>query len=202
MLYVLRGELLLWSIIGTFSILSCTPSSVTPKPRAYPKILFPQKSYVPFTEAYCPFSFEMPEYARIEQDTLFFNDNPLHACWFDIYYPIFDCRIHCSYIPVNNQYPFEKLNEDAFRMVMEHNQKATYIDELPIRKPNGVIGFLFNIEGPAATPFQFYVSDSARHFLRGALYFNTQIKPDSLAPQYEFVKQDIIHMINTFYWKN
>lgn len=201
MLNILKSDLLLWSILSSFSLLNCSPSPVIPKPRAYPKILFPQKVYTPFTETYCPFAFEMPEYARIEQDTMFFEEKALHTCRFDIYFPVFDCRIHCSYFPVNSQFPFEKLNDDAFRMVMEHNKKATYIDELPFRKPDGAVGFLFNIEGPAATPFQFYISDSTRHFLRGALYFNTQIKPDSLAPHYEFVKQDIIHLINTFYWK-
>jgi gliding motility-associated lipoprotein GldD len=84
---------------------------------------------------------------------------------------------------------------------MEHNKKATFIDEVRFEKPNSVSGFIFNLEGPVATPFQFFMSDSTEHFLRGALYFNTQIRPDSLAPLYEFVKQDISHMINTFAWR-
>jgi gliding motility-associated lipoprotein GldD len=198
---ILKTRPVSWAALLILGLLSCVQVPPTPKPRAYPKIQFPEKSYTLFTERYCPFSFEMPQYARIEQDTQFFEDKPLHPCWFDIYFPVFDCRIHCSYFEINNPFSFEKLNEDAFRMVMEHNRKATYIDELPIEKPGGINGFLFNIEGPAATPFQFYLSDSSRHFLRGALYFNSQIKPDSLAPQYEFVKRDIVHLINTFHWK-
>ena len=86
-------------------------------------------------------------------------------------------------------------------MVDWHNKKANYIEEQGIRLPNGASGFIFNIEGPAASPLQFFLTDSTRHFLRGALYFNTSVNPDSLAPVLDFVKKDIFHMIETFEWK-
>lgn len=43
--------------------------------------------------------------------------------------------------------------------------------------------------------------DSLHHFLRGALYINTPMKGDSLLPVVEFLKTDVIQMINTFEWK-
>jgi gliding motility-associated lipoprotein GldD len=172
-----------------------------PKPRAFPKVDFPERKYVEFDENYCEFTFERPAYTVVEQDTSFFNERPVDPCWFNLYYPDFDCRIHCSYYPVSTANSFAKLNNDAFNLAMEHNKKATFIDEVRFEKPNKVSGFIFNLEGPVATPFQFFMSDSTTHFLRGALYFNTQIRPDSLAPLYEFVKQDISHMINTFAWR-
>ena len=96
---------------------------------------------------------------------------------------------------------FEKLRNDAFSLANKHNIKANYIDELPIEKPNGVRGFVFNIEGPVASPFQFYLTDvEDQHFLRASLYFNTQARPDSLAPVLDFVKTDLMHLINTFEW--
>ena len=172
-----------------------------PKPRAFPRVDFPEKRYVAFDENYCEFTFERPAYTVVEQDTTFFNERPTDPCWFNLYYPAFDCRIHCSYYPISQENSFAKLNNDAFNLAMEHNKKATFIDEVRFEKPNSVSGFIFNLEGPVATPFQFFMSDSTAHFLRGALYFNTQIRPDSLAPLYEFVKQDISHMINTFAWR-
>jgi gliding motility-associated lipoprotein GldD len=54
----------------------------------------------------------------------------------------------------------------------------------------------------AASPFQFYLTDSTKNFVRGALYFNTVPNNDSLAPVIDFLKQDIIHMIETFRWKD
>ena len=48
--------------------------------------------------------------------------------------------------------------------------------------PNGQIASVAELEGEVPTQFQFYTSDSTHHFFRGALYFNTAMKNDSLAP--------------------
>lgn len=173
----------------------------SPKPRGFPKVEYPEKVYQGFTEDYCKISFDYPQYAKVIQDTVFFSEKPVDPCWFDVYIAQFNARIHCSYYPINKGNTFDKLRADAFEMVGKHNMRADYINEFPIKKPNGIQGFVFDIEGPAASPFQFYLTDSTTHFLRGALYFNTQARPDSLAPIYEFVKTDIMHMINTFEWK-
>ena len=94
----------------------------------------------------------------------------------------------------------EELKTDAFELADWHNKRANYIDEMIIQKGNSVSGFAFLIEGPAASPFQFYLTDSTEHFLRGSLYFNTEARPDSLAPVYEFIEEDLVHMIETFEW--
>ena len=182
--------------------LGCGEESFTPKPRAFPKIDFPEKTYQAFDANYCEFSFEYPAYSKILQDTTYFDEKPLHPCWFDIYYPAFDSRIHFSYYPVGEYKSLEKLKTDAFEMADWHNKKANYIEELRISKPNGVYGFAFDIEGPVASPFQFYLTDSTKHFLRGSLYFNTQARPDSLAPVYDFVKRDIMKLIESFEWNS
>ena len=46
---------------------------------------------------------------------------------------------------------------------------------------------------------QFYLTDSTNHFLRGALYFNTEVN-DSIAPVSIFLKDDIKHLIESFRW--
>lgn len=187
-------------IILTTSMLSSCGSNapVLPKPRIYPKVILPTGSLEPFSETACPLSFEKPSYTNVELQTRFFDEKPSHPCWFDLVYPELNCRIHFSYSPIDTENSLEQLNEDAYRMTNEHNKKASYIEELQVANSNGVTGVLFDLEGAAATPFQFYLTDSVDHFLRGALYFNTRIVPDSLAPYYEFVKGDIAHMINTF----
>ena len=175
--------------------------SYTPKPRAYPRVEYPERGYQQFDEDYCSFTFEYPAYAEVQQDTLFFDEKPAHPCWFDLFMPAFDSRLHCSYYPISQENNFEKLKNDAFELVEWHNKKANYIQEVLIKKEGAVSGFAFIIEGPAASPFQFYLTDSTDNFLRGALYFNTQARPDSLKPIYEFVEQDILHLIETFSWK-
>ncbi|MCB0688397.1 MAG: hypothetical protein KDC53_17785, partial [Saprospiraceae bacterium] len=141
-------------ILFVLILFSCEDKVIVPKPRAYPKIEFPERKYVSFDENYCHFTFERPAYTEVEQDTAFFDEKPIDPCWFNLYYPDFNCRIYCSYYPISVQNPFSKLNKDAFNLAMEHNRKATYIDEVKFEKPNDVSGFIFDLEGPVATPFQ------------------------------------------------
>jgi gliding motility-associated lipoprotein GldD len=180
---------------------SCEDPVFSPKPRGFPKVDFPEHSYEDFGKDFCAFDFKMPVYANIEQDTLFFEEKPSDPCWFNIYYPQFDSRLHCSYSKVESKKRLDELKADAFDLAGKHNIKANYIDELPIEKPDGTTGIVFNMEGPVASPFQFYLTDGKKHFLRGALYFNTQARPDSLAPVTEFIKTDVMQMINTLEWE-
>ena len=182
-------------------MLQCSEPSFTPKPRAYPRVIYPEKSYQLFDENYCQFTFEYPAYARIQQDTSFFDEEPAHPCWFNLYFPTFDSQLHCSYYEIGRIKTFERLKLDAFEMADWHNKRANYIDEVRIEKPNDeVYGFAFEIQGPAASSFQFYLTDSTDHFLRGSLYFNTRTQPDSLAPVISFIKTDLLRMIETFKW--
>lgn len=173
-----------------------------PKPRAFPRVMYPQNTtYQQFDESYCNFTFQFPSYGVITQDKLFFDEEAKDPCWFDIDVKELNGRIHCSYYPINKENSFDQLRTDAFTLAGKHTVKADYIDELPINKPNNVNGFVFDIQGPAASPFQFYLTDSTHHFLRGSLYINAKAEPDSLAPIYEFMKKDVMHLINTFEWK-
>lgn len=187
-------------LFNIFLVSACDDVVYTPKPRAYPKIDYPVKAYQVFDKDYCKFTFEYPQYAKIQQDTLFFDERPEDPCWFDIFLPSFDARIHCSYFPIGKENTFDQLNHDAFELADKHNLKADYIEDFIIKKPNGVSGIAFNLKGAVASPFQFILTDSTKHFLRGSLYFNTKARPDSLAPVVDFVKKDIMQMINTFEW--
>jgi gliding motility-associated lipoprotein GldD len=176
---------------------------MTPKPRAYPKVDLPERNFQAFDKDYCRFSFDYPTYTKVIQDTSFFGERPSNPCWFDIYYPLFDARIHFTYAPANNPQELDKLKNDAFSMVDKQNMRASYIEEIRIEKPDANLqGIAFDITGPAASPFQFYLTDNDQHFVRAALYFNTQINPDSLAPMYDFVKMDITQMIDSFAWED
>ena len=87
-------------------------------------------------------------------------------------------------------------------MMNEAKSKAhNAIEESEIRTPTGDVASVFELEGEVPSQFQFYVTDSTKHFLRGALYFRTATQNDSLAPVIEYVKKDIIHLLNTLKWK-
>lgn len=195
------GKTFLAALILSILLPACGEEApLTPKPRGYPKVVYPEKAYQAFDADYCNFTFQYPVYAQIQQDTTFFEERPAHPCWFNVYIPAFDSRLHCTYTPIGKANSFEELKSDAFELMDWHKKRANGIQEIPINLPGNVSGFVFDIEGPAASPFQFYLSDSTNHFFRGALYFNTQARPDSLAPIYTFVKEDLLKMIETFKW--
>ena len=60
---------------------------------------------------------------------------------------------------------------------------------------------MYEITGNAASPYQFIATDSTKHFLRAALYFNVYPNKDSLAPAFKFIKQDIVHLMESIEWK-
>ena len=181
---------------------ACTEKAPIPKPRAYPRVVYPERGYVRADADYCAFTFEQPKYAIMVRDTLFFDEKPVSDCWFNLEVPSLNAKIYCSYYPVKSRADYDKLVADAFEMTNKHNQRASYIQDYRFDRPEArVHGMIFEVDGPAASSYQFFVSDSSRHFLRGALYFETKAKPDSLAPVVAYMKKDVDHMLETLIWR-
>ncbi len=179
----------------------CDSYTEVPKPRAYPRVEYPKKEYKPFDETYCGFTFDQPVYSTIEHDTTFFDEKAKDDCWFNISVKQLNAKIYCSYYPIRNRAGFDELVKDAFEMTNKHNVKASYIEEIPVERPEDkVYGVVFNVEGPAASSYQFFLTDSVKNFVRGALYFNTEARPDSLAPVVEFMRYDLDRLVTTLKW--
>ncbi|HAN77196.1 MAG TPA: gliding motility lipoprotein GldD, partial [Bacteroidales bacterium] len=64
-----------------------------------------------------------------------------------------------------------------------------------------IFGTVYIIQGNTASQVQFYITDSVKHFLRGALYFSNHPNKDSLAPVVNFLTDDIVKLIETTRWK-
>ncbi|TDH24059.1 gliding motility lipoprotein GldD [Segetibacter sp. 3557_3] len=181
------------------SLSSCN-SDYTPKPKGYFKIPFPTKAYQQFNEPGYPYSFEYPVYAKVLKDSSFFNEATENPWWINIDFPQFNGKVHVSYKQIGTN-QFDKLVNDAFTMTNKHNVKAYSIDDSLITTPNNVHGLFFKVGGNVATANQFFLTDSTRHFLRGALYFDAAPNEDSLGIVNRFLLDDVRHMINTFKWK-
>lgn len=169
----------------------------SPKPRGYFRIVFPKKDYQAYAQG-CPFTFEYPKYAYIEPDR-----NPkAKPCWLNMQFPQFNGTLHLTYEPIRSKKEFNELIEDAHKLSFKHTVKATSIDEGVIRYADRkVYGIYYTIEGNAASSVQFYLTDSTRNYIRGALYFNTEPRLDSIQPVLTFVKKDVEVMIKSFRWK-
>ncbi len=188
----------LYSLLVICFLLSSCGNDYSPKPRGYFKIDLPEKKYQTYS-AECPFSFDFPVYAEVQPD----SSRESKPCWMNVNYPQFNGRIHLSYQSVTSEKQFNQLIEDARTFAFKHTVKATAIDEAMISYPEKkVYGIYYSIEGNTASSLQFFLTDSTKHYLRGALYFNEQPRLDSIQPVLDFVKKDIDQMIKTFKWKN
>lgn len=200
-----------------FFLVSCN-SSYTPRPRGFFKIDFPQHSYQVFDKPGFPYKFEYPTYAKIVQDSTFFEDQPENPYWINIEFPQFNGKIYISYIRIGGKSrfkvrdakgnyidsvgvnSFDYLIRSSYALTYKHTSKASSIDDSAFTTANNVEGIYFKIGGNAATANQFLVTDSSKHFLRGALYFDAAPNADSLGIVNGFLQQDMKHLINSLTW--
>lgn len=175
-------------------VTSCNNDYI-PKPRGYFRIDFPEKKYTSYTKPACDFSMEIPAYSIVVPD----KANLSEPCWINIVFPDQNGTIHLSYKNLSNN--LVEYTEDSRSFAYKHTVKADAIDEETVNYPEKkVYGIIYHIQGNAASSLQFYLTDSTTNFIRGALYFDAIPNKDSIAPVADFIKKDIVHLIETFYW--
>lgn len=184
-------------VLSVFLIFSCTDNSYLPRPSGYLRIDLPRPDYQRFDSVF-PYTFDYSAYARIESDEYTQSD----SFWINISYPQFKGKIHISYKDLDH-HDLYTLQEDARNFVFKHAPKAIGIRESFVTLPQSdVFGMVYFIDGKeAASPFQFWITDSTNHFVRGALYFSMMPNNDSIKPVIDFIVNDIDHMLATFEWK-
>ena len=182
------------------SCVSCSKVS-TPRPYGYFRITPPDTAYIPFAQANAnayatfPYTFYLSQNAVVQQ-----RNEPGERYWINIYYPSLDATIHCSYKPVKHN--LRELTEDAMTFVYRNASHASSIPERDYIHPeNKVYGVLFDLEGNTASSCQFFLTDSTRHFFRGSVYCNCPPNADSLAPVYDYLRQDVIRLVESFEWR-
>jgi len=201
-----------------FFIVSCNSPYVSKK-RGYFKIDLPERGYQKFENPDFPYSFEYPVYAKIIKDSTYFDSNPENPYWINIDFPSFSGRIFLSYKAVggkalykikqaDGKYKdslgtniFDKMVADAFSLTNKNNVVSNSIKDSLIQTANGVSGVFFKVGGNAATAKQFFLTDTTKNFIRGALYFDVTPNADSLKPVQDFLQVDLERIINTFKWK-
>jgi gliding motility-associated lipoprotein GldD len=183
-------------------ICSCQDEIFTPKPRGYAKINLPKRAYTTLNEKNFPYSFEYPVYGSIVRDTTFFGDKPENPYWLNLDFTKLGGKIYLTYKSVSSKAELTKLLEDNYQLSYAHSKKADFIDDAPFATPNNVSGLLSHVGGDAASSYQFFATDSNKHFLRGALYFDAVPNADSLKPVTEFLEKDLQHLLKTLRWNN
>lgn len=191
----------LWVVTSILFFAACNSNYTIDKKRGYFKIGFPEREYQVFDQAGYPYTFEYPVYANVIKDSTFFESKPENDWWINIDFPRFAGRVFVSYKEIG-KHRLDSLVNDAFTMsYKQHTYKASSIEDSVMQTPSGSSGIYFRLGGNTATANQFFLTDSTKHFLRGALYFDATPNEDSLGIVNDFLKQDLLHLINTLRWK-
>ncbi|WP_226065532.1 gliding motility lipoprotein GldD [Kaistella polysaccharea] len=173
-----------------FVLISCAEDT-KPKPTGELRLEYPEAKYQRFISP-CNFSFDYSEFAKVKE-----AKNP---CWYYIEYPAMKAKVFITYFPIKND--FDRHVQESEKMVYEHTIKASAIDTKSFSYPErNVYGNFYELKGPTASNLQFFVTDSTRHYVTANLYFNSRPKPDSLGPAVDYIKKDLLHLIDTFEWK-
>ncbi len=190
------------------------------KPRAYKQIDLPkQHSYQLFNDAKFPYEFEYPVYSKVIKDSTYFSEEAANDYWINVDFGQYKCKVYLSYNAVNGTSTykklgadgkyidsvatnsFEKLVSDAFKLTSKHEVKSSGKKDKVFKTADGSGGIYFNVDGQVASPIQFFISDTTKHFLRGALYYDASPNTDSTRPLTNFFEKDIEHLIKTFKWR-
>ena len=168
--------------------------SYTPKPAGYLRIDTPEKAYRIYdSQPY--YRFEIPVYARVVED-----HRPGESGWINLVVPQVNATIHLSYKPVQGN--LGDYITDSRTLAYKHTVKADGIEETPFMdRADKRFGMIYDLSGDVASSVQFFITDSTTHFLRGSLYFNCPPNRDSLNPVIDFMREDILHLIETTAWK-
>ena len=179
----------------TFAFILGCSEKYTPKPYGYFRIDFPEKEWSSVPDS-LPYLFAKAALAQIEQD----KEKDAETGWFNLNYPQYNAKIHLSYKIIDQDTSLVNYLNDCHYLAYKHTVKAESINEKYFRRDR-IFGAIYYIEGNTATSTQFFVTDSTRNFLRGALYFNQHPNKDSLAPVIDYLRQDIIKLMETIQFK-
>lgn len=181
-------------LLASILFVSCQ-RRVVPKPMGYFRIAIPDTAYAYTTLKGYPYTFRLSNNAYIDTRL---QDGEQY--WIDIQYPNLNATIHCSYKPVQNN--FRALAHDAQEFLYKHTTVASAIPMQEFANPdNHVWGLFSRLQGNTATPIQFVLTDSTKHFFRGSVYCNCIPNQDSLAPIHEYLQQDVRMIMESMEWR-
>lgn len=179
-------------VIIVCALCSCGGETL-PKPKGMLRLAYPEAQYEQALPD-CFYTFEKNSIAKFEKAK---NSK---QCWYNINYPKLNATIYVSYYDINNN--LDSLLTDAQNLTQEHFIKADDIQPKDFEYPEkNIYGRIYEVTGNAASSCQFYVTDNTNHFVSGSVYFRVKPNYDSILPAAKYLRNDIIHFMETLEWK-
>ena len=170
----------------------------TPKPEAYLRFDFPTKEYQLYDTTALPFTFERATNANVN-----LKKNERRDKWVDILYPEYRGVVFLSYKPLHSVKDLRGQIDTSYELLKMHFDFSSGVDERQYADPTSrVYATTYLLKGTnVASTYQFWVTDSTSHFLRGSLFLDCTPNNDSLAPVLDYLQQDLVHLLETLKWR-
>ena len=186
---------------GLFALLlaSCGGGDdYSPKPQAYLRIDLPRHSYTVYDTAALPFTFEQSQIAEVV-----WKKDRGGEKWIDIRYPAHKGYVFLTYKALRGPKELAGQVDTSMKFLENHYSHSTGVDEnMFIDKEHRIYGTTYHLKGQnVASTYQFWATDSTRHFLRGSLYIDCTPNNDSLAPVLTYIQEDMNHLIESIRWR-
>jgi gliding motility-associated lipoprotein GldD len=186
-------------IFVIFIVLFGCENYFLPKQSAYLRLDYPKPEYKLIDDKDFPFFFEANTILSEISDI---DINP-ESIDFIINYNQLNAQINFQYKNVNSN---EKLNAYILDLKMTIETHSKMANSVKIKdyslKEKNIFGRIFDLSGDVASPYQFYLTDSTNNIISGLVYFNIKPNYDSILPAINYIENDIIHLIESFDWKN
>lgn len=187
-------------ILVITTLAACTDAPPVPKPKTYLRLEVPKPQYLHYEAPDLPFAFDYPDYGEIVP----LKSDRKTDKWFNILFNRYGFEANVSYIPIRSDTSLAYMVNDCYTFLDKHKKFSSGIVEREYADgENRVYGTAFEIKGSeVVSPYQFYLTDSSRHFVRVALHCQSAPNNDSLAALIERIETDLDHLITSIRWKN
>ena len=163
------------------------------KPVGHVRLEYPTPIYQDF-DPNCNYQFQHSNQSKVFQKG--------DSCWYVIHYPKLKANIHLTYFPIKGKEDLAIKIKDSEKLVHEQTVKASYISPRQFMfDDKKVYGTMFELGGESAINLQFHATDSLQNLISGSVYFASPPKYDSLQPAINYIKTDVMHLIETLEWK-
>ena len=186
-------------IIAILLFASCGKEPPMPKPNTYLRLSVPQPKYLHYDDKNLPFTFDYPDYGEIVP----VKSDDKSSIWFNIVFEHYGFEANVSYVPIKTDTSLAYMVNDCYTFLDSNNKwSAVMVERKASNRSAHVYGTAFEIKGSeVVSPYQFYLTDSVRHFVRVALHCRFVPNNDSLAVVIKRIDTDLDNMINSLRWK-
>ncbi len=187
-------KIFLFSIV-ILVFVSCSEDNYIPKPPTHLMVDLPAHAYQKFSDT-TNYTFNIPKFWSVRTN---FKDQDSLILYLG---KEIDGDLHFQYLKIDSVNSLSKHINKTFEKIDFHKARARGLKDTNfVFNDKKVYGSLYEFIGNSATNFQFYLTDSTNHFVRSELLIRRKPNYDSLQPTLNYIKTDLIHLINTFQWE-